>query len=49
LDDYMTEIADVPQAPSGDPVDVLLYCCGRAALGELPQQTEWQWDGRVRT
>ena len=38
-----------PQPPSGDPVDVLLYCCGRAALGELPQQTEWQWDGTVRT
>jgi hypothetical protein len=38
-----------PDAPSGDPTDVLLYCCGRAALGELPQQTDWQWDGRVRT
>jgi hypothetical protein len=37
-----------PRAPSGDPVDVLLYCCGRTALGELPQQTEWQWDGTVR-
>ena len=38
-----------PHAPSGDPTDVLMYCCGRAALGELPRQTEWQWDGRVRT
>jgi hypothetical protein len=38
-----------PHAPSGDPADVLLYCCGRAPLGELPQQTQWQWDGRVRT
>ena len=38
-----------PQAPSGDPVDVLLYCCGRAPLGELPRQTQWRWDGRVRT
>ena len=38
-----------PDAPSGDPVDVLLYCCGRAALGELPRQTLWQWDGTVRT
>lgn len=37
-----------PHAPSGDPTDVLLYCCGRAALGEMPQQTEWQWDGTVR-
>ena len=35
--------------PSGDPADVLLYCCGRAALGELPRQTQWQWDGRVRS
>ena len=39
-----------PHAPSGDPTDVLLYCCGRAALGELPRQAEdWQWDGTVRT
>jgi hypothetical protein len=39
-----------PHAPGGDPVDVLLYCCGRAALGELPRQTgEWRWDGTVRT
>jgi hypothetical protein len=38
-----------PNAPSGDPVDVLLYCSGRAPLGELPQQTEWQWDSTVRT
>lgn len=38
-----------PHAPSGDPADVLLYCCGRAALGELPRQTHWQWDGTVRT
>jgi hypothetical protein len=38
-----------PDAPGGDPTDVLLYCCGRAPLGELPQQTgDWQWDGRVR-
>jgi hypothetical protein len=38
-----------PHAPSGDPTEVLLYCCGRAALGEQPRQPEWQWDGRVRT
>jgi hypothetical protein len=37
-----------PDAPSGDPIDVLMYCCGRAPLGELPRQTDWQWDGRVR-
>ena len=34
----------------GDPTDVLLYCCGRCALGELPRHTQdWQWDGTVRT
>ena len=38
-----------PHAPGGDPADVLLYCCGRAALGELPRQTQWRWDGTVRT
>ncbi|MDR2986969.1 MAG: hypothetical protein LBV34_19240 [Nocardiopsaceae bacterium] len=38
-----------PDAPSGDPTDVLLYCCGRAPLREMPQQTDWQWDGTVRT
>ena len=38
-----------PHAPSGDPADVLLYCCGRAALGESPRQTLWQWDGTVRS
>lgn len=37
-----------PEAPRGDPTEVLLYCCGRADLGRLPRQTEWQWDGRVR-
>jgi len=31
------------------PTDVLLYCCGHAALGEWPQQTQWQWDATVRT
>jgi hypothetical protein len=38
-----------PHAPSGDPTDVLLYCCGRAPLRELPRQTQWQWDSTVRT
>jgi hypothetical protein len=38
-----------PNAPSGDPADVLLYCCGRTALGDMPRQTQWQWDGTVRT
>jgi hypothetical protein len=38
-----------PDAPDGDPADVLLYCCGRAGLGEKPRQAEWRWDGTVRT
>jgi hypothetical protein len=38
-----------PDAPAGDPADVLLYCCGRAGLGEMPRQAEWRWDGTVRT
>jgi len=38
-----------PHAPSGDPADVLLYCCGRAALGGRPRQSQWRWDGTVRT
>jgi uncharacterized protein (TIGR03083 family) len=33
-----------PQAPNGDPVDVLLYCCGREPLEELPRLSEWTWD-----
>jgi hypothetical protein len=39
----------LPDAPHGDPTDVLLYYCGRAALGERPRQSRWQWDGTVRT
>jgi len=38
-----------PHAPGGEPADVLLYCCGRASLRELPQQAQWRWDGTVRT
>jgi hypothetical protein len=38
-----------PRAPGGDPADVLLYCCGRTALGELPRLTPWGWDVTVRT
>ncbi|MFY9915413.1 MAG: maleylpyruvate isomerase N-terminal domain-containing protein [Nocardioidaceae bacterium] len=37
-----------PDAPDGDPTDVLLWCCGRTALGARPRQTVWQWDGGVR-
>ncbi|MFZ0323852.1 MAG: maleylpyruvate isomerase N-terminal domain-containing protein [Actinomycetes bacterium] len=32
-------------APEGDPVDVLLWCCGRRTLGDLPRRTAWRWDG----
>ena len=37
-----------PDAPGGDPVDALLYCCGRAPLGDWPRLADWQWDGTVR-
>lgn len=37
-----------PNAPKGDASDVLLYCCGRAPLGERPRQEAWRWDGRPR-
>ncbi len=38
-----------PEAPAGNPVEVLRYCCGRAPLGDLPRLEEWQWDSRVRS
>jgi hypothetical protein len=38
-----------PDAPEGDPVDVLLWCCGRAPLGDLERRTDWRWDGRPHT
>jgi hypothetical protein len=38
-----------PTAPKGHPSQVLLYACGRTALGERPRQQEWRWDGRGRT
>jgi hypothetical protein len=38
-----------PDAPAGDPADVLLWCTGRAALGDRPRRTDdWRWDGTVR-
>lgn len=37
-----------PDAPSGDPAEVLLHSCGRVPLGDLPRLTDWRWDGRVR-
>jgi hypothetical protein len=30
-----------PDAPPGDPTDVLLWCTGRAPLGTLPRRTSW--------
>lgn len=37
-----------PSAPEGDPSDVLLYCCGRRSLNELPRQEAWRWDSTIR-
>jgi hypothetical protein len=30
-----------PDAPAGEPVDVLLWCTGRAPLGQRPRRTSW--------
>ena len=30
-----------PDAPPGDPTDVLLWCTGRTPLGALPRRTSW--------
>jgi uncharacterized protein (TIGR03083 family) len=38
-----------PDAPDGDPADVLLWCCGRASLGDLERRMDWRWDGRPHT
>ncbi|CAN7346437.1 maleylpyruvate isomerase N-terminal domain-containing protein [Terrabacter sp. LjRoot27] len=37
-----------PQAPDGDPTEVLLWCCGRAALPDRPRLDAWRWDPTVR-
>jgi hypothetical protein len=37
-----------PDAPSGDPSRVLLWCTGRTPLGDLPRLTKWRWDSSVR-
>jgi uncharacterized protein (TIGR03083 family) len=31
-----------PDAPAGDPAAVLLWCTGRAPLGDRPRQTSWR-------
>jgi hypothetical protein len=33
--------------PDGDPSAVLLWCTGRAALGDRPRQDRWRWDSTV--
>jgi hypothetical protein len=37
-----------PDAPEGDPTAILLWCTGRAALGDRPRQGKWRWDATVR-
>lgn len=32
-----------PDAPAGDPAEVLLWLTGRAALGDRPRRTSWSW------
>jgi uncharacterized protein (TIGR03083 family) len=34
-----------PDAPAGDPTDVLLWCTGRAPLGDRERLTRWRWYG----
>lgn len=36
-----------PQAPEGDPTDVLLWCAGRTSLGDRPRLTQWRWSSGV--
>jgi hypothetical protein len=37
-----------PEAPSGDPSAVLLWCTGRTVLDGRPRRAQWRWDGTVR-
>lgn len=48
--DLCTPVIDrlFPDAPGGDPSDVLLWCTGRRGLDDRPRQTGWRWDGTVR-
>ncbi|MFG2844426.1 maleylpyruvate isomerase N-terminal domain-containing protein [Kitasatospora sp. NPDC048296] len=32
-----------PDAPPGDPIQVLLWCTGRGELDDLPRRTSWMW------
>ncbi|MER5353749.1 maleylpyruvate isomerase N-terminal domain-containing protein [Kitasatospora sp. NPDC002551] len=36
-----------PDAPGGDPADVLLWCTGRAELDGRPRRTSWSWRAAV--
>ncbi|MFF2656364.1 maleylpyruvate isomerase N-terminal domain-containing protein [Kitasatospora sp. NPDC058032] len=36
-----------PDAPAGDPVDVLLWCTGRGELDGRPRRTSWSWRAAV--
>lgn len=36
-----------PDAPDGDPTDVLLWCTGRTAMRDRPRRTSWRWDSSV--
>lgn len=38
-----------PDAPPGDPSDVLLHVTGRRALPGLARLTDWRWDSSVPT
>ncbi|MEU8007069.1 hypothetical protein AB0B66_38400 [Catellatospora sp. NPDC049111] len=33
----------LPDAPAGDPADVLLWCTGRGGLPGHPRRTSWSW------
>lgn len=36
-----------PDAPPGDPAQVLLWCSGRAELGDRPRRTSWVWRAAI--
>jgi hypothetical protein len=38
-----------PNAPQGNPSEVLLWGTGRAELGERPRLVRWGWDSSVRS
>ncbi len=38
-----------PNAPDGNPSEVLLWCTGRASLGDRSRLTRWRWDSSVRS